>query len=62
MEFKQYIIGHDFDIFITSETKIDTSVHDSELGLADFDIYQKDRDHNGGGVLVGVKKLENQLK
>ena len=56
LELKKFIIDNDIDIVIACETKIDNSVEDAELGLSDFDVYRQDRDLNGGGVLVAVKK------
>ena len=41
---------------IACETKIDENICDAELGLENFDIYRKDRNIHGGGVLVAVKK------
>ena len=62
LELNQYMIDHDIDILIASETKIDDSVQDAELGLEDFEIYRKDRDQNGGGVLIGVKKTLKSIR
>ena len=52
----QYLEDNSIDILIACETKIDENICDSELGLENFDIYRKDRNIHGGGVLVAVKK------
>ena len=57
MELNQCIIDNDVDIVTACETKIDNSVQDAELGLGDFDVYRQDRNLNGGGVLVDVRKI-----
>ena len=57
MEVNKFIINNDVDIVIACETKIDNSVQDAELGLGDFDVYRQERNLNGGGVPVAVKKI-----
>ena len=62
LELKQFIVDNDVDIVIACETKIDNSVQDAELGLGDFDVYRQDRNLNGGGVLVAVKKIFKSVR
>eukprot|EP00795_Rhopilema_esculentum_P014940 gene14940-6085_t len=62
LELKRFIIDNDIDIVIACATKIDNSVQDAELGLSDFDVYRQDRDLNGGGMLVAVKKTLKSVR
>ena len=59
VELLHFLVDNSIDIMIACETKIDENICDAELGLENFDIYRKDRNIHGGGVLVAVKK---QLK
>ena len=56
VELLQFLEDNSIDILIACETKIDENICDAELGLENFDIYRKDRNIHGGGVLVAVKK------
>ena len=38
-----------------SESKLDSSVNDNEIGIPGFDILRKDRNRNGGGVLAYIR-------
>ena len=62
LELKQFIADNDVDILIACETKIDNTVQDAELGLCDFDFFRQDRNLNGGGMLVAVKKTLNSIR
>ena len=37
------------------ETHLDNSIHSAEIFSSDYTVYRRDRDRNGGGVLVAVK-------
>ena len=47
------------DVFILTETWLNTDTNSSELGLNDYDIFRSDKltknDH-GGGVIIAAKK------
>jgi len=55
------------DVIVLTETNLCCDINDSELGLANFDIYRRDRYNyfsplSGGGVLIAVsKKLKSSL-
>lgn len=43
------------DILALSETWLDSSVLDSELALAEYSLYRKDRNRHGGGIAMYLK-------
>ena len=43
------------DIINATETHLDSSVFSAELGLDNYDVFCKDRNIHGGGVLIAVK-------
>ena len=54
VELLHMLVDNSIDILIASETNFDESICDAELGLKNFDIRRKDRNIQGGGVLVAV--------
>ena len=44
------------DILCLQETKIDSSMHSAEFFGVDYDIFRKDRNESGGGVIIAVNK------
>jgi hypothetical protein len=42
------------DIFILSETKLDESFPSSQFNVSNFSLYRKDRNKNGGGIMVYI--------
>ena len=47
-----FLRQHKFDILCLNETKIDSTVPDSEISVPGYAIYRQDRTCHGGGVLV----------
>ena len=52
MDIAQTVQNKFCDIFMISETKLDDSYHTAQFGHPGYNIYRKDRDKNGGGILV----------
>ena len=44
------------DIVVVTETYLDQTVLDSELQMAEYNIFRRDRNREGGGVLVATKR------
>ena len=55
-EFSNFVHEAKCDIIIGTETWLKPEIQTSELLLNDFDIFRKDRETRGGGVLLAVKK------
>ena len=50
------IIENNIDIFLTSETKIDSSFPTAQFHINGFTTYRRDRNENGGGLLLYVRE------
>lgn len=50
------MIKDNIDILLISETKIDTSFPTAQFLIEGFTIYRRDRDANGGGLLLYVRE------
>ena len=50
------IFTKNFDIIAVSETHLDDSINSAEIFPPEYIIYRRDRDRNGGGVLIAVKR------
>ena len=48
--------NHVFDIFAINESKIDPSIPDSEINIPSYKSIRKDRNRNGGGVVIYVRE------
>ena len=44
-------------VICLTETKLDVTVNDAELGLSGYSIYRRDRNSAGGGILVAVDNI-----
>ena len=53
---KVLLIGNDIDVFALNETRLCDSVDDIQVYVDKFAIYRKDRNRQGGGVLVYVNE------
>ena len=53
---KVLLIGNDIDAFALNETRLCDSVDDIQVYVDKFAIYRKDRNRQGGGVLVYVNE------
>ena len=51
-----YMQDQPFDILTMNETRLDNSVRDNEVEIPGYDIIRKDRNRNGGGVAVYIRK------
>ena len=50
------LIKDTFDIFLLSESKLDSSFPDDQLSIPGYRIVKKDRDSNGGGLLLYINE------
>ena len=50
------LIKDTFDIFIVSETKLDSSFPDDQFSIRGYRTVRKDRDRNGGGLLLYISE------
>ena len=48
--------NHVFDILAINESKIDPSIPDSEINIPSYKSIRKDRNRNGGGVVIYVRE------
>ena len=55
-EFQNKVNKIDPSFIVVTETHLEEGVLDSELGLQEYNIFRRDRNKRGGGVLVAVKK------
>ena len=53
--FHLLIEEHNADIVCITESKIDSNISSQELFPAQFNVYRKDRDNGGGGVITAVR-------
>ena len=50
------LIKDTFDIFLLSESKLDSSFSDDQFSIPGYGIVRKDRDRNGGGLLLYINE------
>jgi exonuclease III len=46
---------HPLDILAINESKIDDSISDNEINISGYALCQKDRNRNGGGVVLYIR-------
>ena len=46
---------HPFDILAINETKLDSTISDSEIYINEYTVIRKDRNRNGGGIAFFIK-------
>ena len=51
-----YMQSKSFDILTVNETRLDNSVHNFEVEIPGYDIVRLDRNRNGGGVAMYIRK------
>ena len=51
-----YMQNKPFDILTLNETRLDDSVLDCEVEIPGYDIFRRDRNRNGGGVSMYIRK------
>ena len=56
------MIKYTFDIALVSESKLDSSVPDSQFSLPGYRIVTKDRNKNGGGILFYPHQKQTTTK
>jgi hypothetical protein len=49
------LTNYPFDILAINETKLDSSISDSEIYINGYTIIRKDRNRNGGGIAIYIK-------
>ena len=53
IEHIRYILSqYSFHIFAINESKIDSLVNDSEISIPGYKLVRRDRNRNGGGVVI----------
>ena len=55
-EYREEIIKNMFDVFVVSECKLDLSFPDIQFQIANYNMFRKDRNKNGGGLLFYVNQ------
>ena len=45
-----------FDVFVINESKIDSTIPDSEINIPGHNIIRKDRNTHGGGVVIYIRE------
>ena len=50
------MIRNNFDIFVITERKLDTSFQDSQFHIPGYRLFRKDRNKNGGGLLCYINR------
>ena len=55
-ELRHTIHQYDIDCLSINESMLDNTIHDTEVNINGFSIFRKDRDRNGGGVVLYVKE------
>lgn len=60
-DLEQLIYSEGADIIFITETWLDDRIHSSELFDSSFHVLRKDRNRNGGGILIACKKELNPL-
>ena len=57
IEHIRYILSqYSFHIFAINESKIDSLVNDSEISIPGYKLVRRDRNRNGGGVVIYVQE------
>ena len=52
------IISKGYDIIAITETHLDISINSAKIFSSEYTVYRRDRDRNGGGVLIAVKNID----
>ena len=55
-ELTNKLIRNNFDIFITTESKLDSSFPDSQFHVPGYGLFWKDRNKNGGGLMCYINQ------
>ena len=55
-DFLVQIMSNNVDLFLVSETKIDSSFPNAQFHIAGYTMYRRDRNLNGGGILLYIKE------
>ena len=55
-ELPEYMINQPFDILTLKETQPDNGVWDCEVEIPGYDIIKRNRNRNGGGVPIYIRK------
>jgi len=62
LQMEEVIFEQDPDVILCQETKIDSSVSNSELFPSSLTVFRKDRTRDGGGVCIAVKSHLNAVE
>ena len=55
-EIRIMLSNHVFDIFAINESKNDSFIPDFEVNISGYKIIRKDRNRNGGGVVIYIRE------
>ena len=55
VELKQFLISHQVDIFLGTESHLDSSILNAEVFPNHYNVYRKDRNKYGGGVFIIIR-------
>ena len=58
-ELKLLLENDNPDIIGINETKLDETIHDSDIKISNYNIIRKDRDKCGGGVVMYIRESLN---
>ena len=56
VELEQFLISHQIDIFLGTESHLDSSVLNAEVFPNHYNVYRKDRNKYGGGVFIIIRE------
>ena len=56
-EYLEEIIKNMFDVFLVPECKLDLSFPDTQFQIVNYIMFRKDRNRNGGSLLVSRKSI-----
>ena len=56
VELEQFLISHQVDIFLGTESHLDSSVLNAEVFPNHYNVYRKDRNKYGGGVFIIIRE------
>ena len=55
VELEQFLISHQVDIFLGTESHLDSSIFNAEVFPNHYNVYRKDRNKYGGGVFIIIR-------
>ena len=56
-EIRMLLANYLFDVFAINESKIDSTIPDSEINIPGYKIIRKDRNTHGGGLVIYIGEI-----